>query len=106
MPDGFDDTTTSTVGGIRFALSSSYEATPAYRVHCCGGGVVGGRAVAVVDDHRCGGCESASRHVGVGVAERRSRVRTDSTLNSFAMHATQNTFAVLATYALLSRGGT
>jgi len=32
------------------------------------------------------------------------RERTGSTLNSFAMHATQNTFAVLATYALLSQG--
>lgn len=32
------------------------------------------------------------------------RERTGSTLNSFAMHATQNTFAVIATYALLSRG--
>ena len=31
------------------------------------------------------------------------RERTGSTLNSFAMHATQNTFAVLATYALLSQ---
>jgi membrane protease YdiL (CAAX protease family) len=41
-----------------------------------------------------------------GLAATVVRVRTDSTLNSFAMHATQNTFAVLATYALLSRGGT
>ncbi|HKA12888.1 MAG TPA: CPBP family intramembrane glutamic endopeptidase [Candidatus Dormibacteraeota bacterium] len=32
------------------------------------------------------------------------RERTGSTLNSFAMHATQNTVAVLATYALLSQG--
>lgn len=32
------------------------------------------------------------------------RERTGSTLNSFAMHATQNTMAVLATYALLSQG--
>ena len=32
------------------------------------------------------------------------RERTGSTLNSFAMHATQNTFAVLATYVLLSQG--
>lgn len=32
------------------------------------------------------------------------RERTGSTLNSFAMHAAQNTFAVLATYALLSQG--
>jgi membrane protease YdiL (CAAX protease family) len=32
------------------------------------------------------------------------RERTGSTLNSFAMHATQNTFAVVATYALLSQG--
>jgi membrane protease YdiL (CAAX protease family) len=31
------------------------------------------------------------------------RERTGSTLNSFAMHATQNTFAVVATYVLLSR---
>jgi membrane protease YdiL (CAAX protease family) len=31
------------------------------------------------------------------------RERTGSTLNSFAMHATQNTFAVLTTYLLLSR---
>jgi membrane protease YdiL (CAAX protease family) len=40
-----------------------------------------------------------------GLAATVVRVRTDSTLNSFAMHATQNTFAVVATYALLSRGG-
>jgi membrane protease YdiL (CAAX protease family) len=33
------------------------------------------------------------------------RERTGSTLNSFAMHATQNTFAVAATYAILSGGG-
>jgi membrane protease YdiL (CAAX protease family) len=33
------------------------------------------------------------------------RERTGSTFNSFAMHATQNTLAVLATYALLSRRG-
>ena len=39
-----------------------------------------------------------------GLAATMVRVRTDSTLNSFAMHATQNTFAVLATYALLSTG--
>jgi membrane protease YdiL (CAAX protease family) len=31
------------------------------------------------------------------------RERTGSTFNSFAMHATQNTFAVVATYLLLSR---
>jgi membrane protease YdiL (CAAX protease family) len=31
------------------------------------------------------------------------RERTGSTLNSFGMHATQNTFAVVATYILLSR---
>jgi membrane protease YdiL (CAAX protease family) len=31
------------------------------------------------------------------------RERTGSTLNSFAMHATQNTFAVVVTYALLFR---
>src|SRR5439155_1678963 len=30
------------------------------------------------------------------------RERTGSTLNSFAMHATQNTFAVAATYLLVS----
>jgi len=40
-----------------------------------------------------------------GLATTIVRARTDSTLNSFAMHATQNTFAVAATYALLSRGG-
>jgi membrane protease YdiL (CAAX protease family) len=39
-----------------------------------------------------------------GLAATLVRARTDSTLNSFAMHATQNTFAVLATYALLTRG--
>ena len=33
------------------------------------------------------------------------RERTGSTLNSFAMHATQNTFAVVVTYAVLSHGG-
>lgn len=32
------------------------------------------------------------------------RERTGSTLNSFAMHATQNTVALVATYALLSQG--
>ena len=32
------------------------------------------------------------------------RERTGSTLNSFTMHATQNTFAVLATYAFLTQG--
>ncbi len=32
------------------------------------------------------------------------RERTGSTLNSFAMHATQNTFAVVATYLVLTRG--
>jgi membrane protease YdiL (CAAX protease family) len=31
------------------------------------------------------------------------RERTGSTLNSFAMHATQNTFAVVATYIVLTR---
>ena len=31
------------------------------------------------------------------------RERTGSTLNSFAMHATQNTFAVAVTYAVLLR---
>lgn len=40
-----------------------------------------------------------------GLAATVVRARTGSTLNSFAMHATQNTFAVLATYAVLSRGG-
>jgi membrane protease YdiL (CAAX protease family) len=39
-----------------------------------------------------------------GLAATLVRARTDSTLNSFAMHATQNTFAVAATYALLSQG--
>jgi membrane protease YdiL (CAAX protease family) len=39
-----------------------------------------------------------------GLAATVVRARTDSTLNSFAMHATQNTFAVAATYALLSQG--
>jgi membrane protease YdiL (CAAX protease family) len=39
-----------------------------------------------------------------GLAATIVRARTDSTLNSFAMHATQNTFAVVVTYALLSRG--
>jgi membrane protease YdiL (CAAX protease family) len=39
-----------------------------------------------------------------GLAATFVRARTDSTLNSFAMHATQNTFAVAATYALLSQG--
>lgn len=33
------------------------------------------------------------------------RARTGSTLNSFAMHATQNTLAVAVTYAILSHGG-
>ena len=33
------------------------------------------------------------------------RERTGSTLNSFAMHATQNTVAVAVTYVLLSHGG-
>ena len=33
------------------------------------------------------------------------RERTGSTLNSFAMHATQNTFAVAVTYVVLSQGG-
>jgi uncharacterized protein len=41
-----------------------------------------------------------------GLAATLVRARTGSTLNSFAMHATQNTFAVLATYAVLSQGGT
>jgi membrane protease YdiL (CAAX protease family) len=40
-----------------------------------------------------------------GLAATIVRARTDSTLNSFAMHATQNTFAVVLTYALLSNGG-
>lgn len=39
-----------------------------------------------------------------GLAATYIRARTGSTLNSFAMHATQNTFAVLATYALLTQG--
>lgn len=39
-----------------------------------------------------------------GLAATLVRVRTDSTLNSFAMHATQNTFAVLGAYVLLSQG--
>lgn len=39
-----------------------------------------------------------------GLAATLVRLRTDSTLNSFAMHATQNTFAVLATYAVLTQG--
>ncbi len=39
-----------------------------------------------------------------GLAATIVRVRTDSTLNSLAMHATQNTFAVLVTYAQLSQG--
>jgi len=39
-----------------------------------------------------------------GLAATFVRARTDSTLNSFAMHATQNTIAVVATYALLSQG--
>ena len=39
-----------------------------------------------------------------GLAATLVRARTDSTLNSFAMHATQNTFAVAATYALLAQG--
>lgn len=38
-----------------------------------------------------------------GLAATLVRARTDSTLNSFAMHATQNTFAVLATYVQLSQ---
>jgi membrane protease YdiL (CAAX protease family) len=40
-----------------------------------------------------------------GLAATLVRARTDSTLNSFAMHATQNTFAVVVTYAVLSRAG-
>jgi uncharacterized protein len=40
-----------------------------------------------------------------GLAATLVRARTGSTLNSFAMHATQNTVAVLATYAVLSQGG-
>jgi membrane protease YdiL (CAAX protease family) len=39
-----------------------------------------------------------------GLAATLVRAQTGSTLNSFAMHATQNSFAVLATYALLSQG--
>jgi membrane protease YdiL (CAAX protease family) len=39
-----------------------------------------------------------------GLATTLVRARTDSTVNSFAMHATQNTFAVAATYALLTQG--
>jgi membrane protease YdiL (CAAX protease family) len=39
-----------------------------------------------------------------GLAATLVRARTDSTLNSFAMHATQNTFAVVVTYALLTQG--
>jgi len=39
-----------------------------------------------------------------GLAATFVRARTDSTFNSFAMHATQNTIAVVATYALLSQG--
>lgn len=39
-----------------------------------------------------------------GLATTLIRARTDSTLNSFAMHATQNTFAVAVTYALLTQG--
>lgn len=38
-----------------------------------------------------------------GLAATLIRARTDSTFNSFAMHATQNTFAVAATYAVLSQ---
>ena len=40
-----------------------------------------------------------------GLAATLVRARTGSTLNSFAMHATQNTMAVVATYALLSGAG-
>lgn len=40
-----------------------------------------------------------------GLAATLVRARTGSTLNSFAMHATQNTVAVVATYALLSGAG-
>jgi membrane protease YdiL (CAAX protease family) len=40
-----------------------------------------------------------------GLAATLVRALTGSTLNSFAMHATQNTFAVTVTYLLLSRGG-
>lgn len=39
-----------------------------------------------------------------GLAATLVRAQTGSTLNSFAMHATQNTFAVLATYLLLTQG--
>lgn len=39
-----------------------------------------------------------------GLAAALVRARTGSTVNSFAMHAAQNTFAVVATYLLLSRG--
>jgi membrane protease YdiL (CAAX protease family) len=39
-----------------------------------------------------------------GLAATIVRARTDSTLNSFAMHATQNTVAVAVTYALLAQG--
>lgn len=39
-----------------------------------------------------------------GLAATLVRWRTDSTLNSFAMHATQNTVAVAVTYALLAQG--
>ncbi|HSR21957.1 MAG TPA: CPBP family intramembrane glutamic endopeptidase [Candidatus Eisenbacteria bacterium] len=39
-----------------------------------------------------------------GLAATLVRARTGSTLNSFAMHATQNTVAVFATYAALSQG--
>jgi len=40
-----------------------------------------------------------------GLAATLVRAATDSTLNSFAMHATQNTVAAVAFYALLSHGG-
>ena len=40
-----------------------------------------------------------------GLAATLVRAATDSTLNSFAMHATQNTVAAAAFYVLLSRGG-
>jgi membrane protease YdiL (CAAX protease family) len=39
-----------------------------------------------------------------GLAATWMRERTGSTFNSFVMHATQNTFAVVATYLLLSHG--
>jgi membrane protease YdiL (CAAX protease family) len=39
-----------------------------------------------------------------GLAATVIRARTGSTLNSFAMHATQNTFAVVGAYVLLSQG--